>query len=215
MRSAGRRLSFFLYAIGGLLLVGSFYLTLNVLDYYGTLHVTGDEIAILATGANQEDVGWPGGCTMRDIFPSSFVTATGRGIAVKFGAGKVRGLHIAQAFIGNSSSVVPLNYEDYPIALKFNGSAGINIAIGSSATSDILKDFVVQQGTGLIVSFFINDDNKTSDGPIAKPATPGWRSFYKCGGTPDPDTLMTAGFEDRSSKFVSHGVLELRIGGGS
>lgn len=167
------------------------------------------ELVVLTTGADQSDLGWPG-CTMRVVIPASFITATGSGVAVKFGAGKSRGLHIAEAFIGHAR-VLPFNFENAPTVLKFKGSLEAQINKNSSTTTHLLRNFVVKQGKNLIVAFFMDDES--NDEPVAKLPTAGWRSFYKCGGERDTDALRAVGYDERTSKFVSHGVLELGIGG--
>jgi hypothetical protein len=190
---------------GAGVVLASFWVTLELLDYFGQPFEPGEIISI-STDATGHDPGWPG-CTMRVIVPSSIITTSGIGIAVRFGAGPAKGLRINDVYIGYQASTGnPYEFEAAPTRLYFAGVPYLDIDKNSSGVSD-MQSFGVQVGRNILISYFIDD--KTKDDPVAKPPAPGWKTFYKC--VREPPMLKAGGYEDRTA-FVSHGVAELRIG---
>jgi hypothetical protein len=171
---------------------------------------------VVTTGADKDDLGWPN-CTMRVVIPGSAVLHGGAGISVKFGAGPSRKLHIVEAFIGEALQPAALkyNFEDTPKQLSFGGAKSVEIAPGGSLVSDQIGDLSLSRGSPVLVSYYL--DGKGDD-PVAKSPTLGWYSYYKCNFNCVEycELQSLAGearvfdFEDRSAKFVSHGVEEVR-----
>ncbi|WP_271586829.1 hypothetical protein [Bradyrhizobium sp. CCBAU 53415] len=205
-------MKWWLRVLGGAgVLVVSFSTTLWILLYLDKqkLDSSGSwkRLTVVDTGATKDDLGWPG-CTLRVVIPATAVTGSGEGIAVKFGAGPVRGLHITESFIGQSAPEgPPYAFDKPPVRLTFEGKQSTLIPKRSSAVSDDSPEFRLAKGRSLVIAFYVKDTS--NDDPIAKQPTPGWRTFYKC--RRDTDTVQATGYEERSEKFVSHGVLSVDV----
>ena len=190
----------------------SFSTTLGILTYLDDQKAVhgkplGARLTAVNTGAKRDDLGWPG-CTLRVIIPAAAVTATGKGISVMFGAGPSRGLHIADSLIGYSASEgPPYAFEKPATKLSFDGKPGALIARSSTKSSDNAAEFKLSKDKDLVIAFYVNDN--LNDDPVAKEPLPGWRTFYKC--NHDTDTVRAIGYEERSGKFVSHGILSIDV----
>jgi hypothetical protein len=211
--------------LGAAVLVGSFASSLWLIDNWRQLATASSDAPqdanhgfIVDTGADKDDLGWPN-CTMRVFIPGSAISGGGRGVSVKFGAGPSRGLHVVEAFIGSAQqgSRLNSNFESSPKQLLFGGAKSVQIPPRTSRASDWLEDFIVEGGKPILISFYLDDKG---DDPVAKPAVSGWSSHFKCDGKcvsqcaseSEAGEIQVANFEDRSSKFVSHGVAEIRVG---
>lgn len=182
-------------------------IVLNV-SFFGTLqllrHFDG---AVIDTGADADDLGWPG-ATLRVIIPASVIAVSGSGIRVTFGAGSSRGLRISGAFVGEvASGGVPYNFANAPHRLTFAGSRSVLIEKRGAITSDEVK-MPIQADRPLMISMFLDDKN--NDDPVAKRPAPGWHTYFKFSDEAGL-TNGASGYEDRSSKFVSHGIRTLSI----
>jgi hypothetical protein len=202
-----------LRVLGGFAVVAlSFWLTLVLLDYRdhesdSTSLPTGPKITAVDTRASKADLGWPG-CTLRVVIPHTAVIATGRGVSVKFGAGASRGLNIVEAFIGYSSREgPPYAFDGPPAQLYFDAKADVSIAKAASRSSDDVRNFKLVKERNIVVAFYVSD--KLNDDPVAKEPTSGWHTFFKC--SQDTNTVRAINYQDRSGKFVSHGIMGIDI----
>jgi hypothetical protein len=204
--------------LGAVVLVGSFASSLWLIDNWQRLATassdapqTVDPELVVATGADKDDLGWPN-CTMRVLIPGSAIRSGGGGVSVKFGAGPSRSFYMAEAFIGHAKP--NSSFESSPKPLLFGGAKSAQIPSNASLVSDELNDFRIERGKPILISYYL--DNKGDD-PVAKLPVSGWHSYFKCNGKcvsrceSEAGEIQVSNFEDRGSKFVSHGVAEIRV----
>jgi hypothetical protein len=184
----------------------SFWATLRFIDSKGAGQQNATQTLAVESKGGRSDPGWPK-FTMRILIPASAVKATGRGVSVKFAAGKAAGFTIGKAYIGHgAASDAPYQFEGTPVQLRFKGAAGVHMAPGESVVSDE-AGFTIAKGKNLIVSYYVDD--ATNADPVASPPAPGWATYYKQGD--DAALVSPTGYSSPRVSAVSHGVLEISV----